>query len=60
MKSVPPIVGKIAYGLLVVYLCIMFAGGLFSMIYWLFADHSKLAQFAFNFLVGLIGLIGLL
>jgi len=59
MKSVPPIVGKIAYGLLVVYLCLMLAGGLFGMIYWFFANPSKLAQFAFNFAVGLIGLIGL-
>jgi len=45
--------------ILVVYLCIMFAGGLFGMIYWFFADPSKLAQFAFNFAVGLIGLISL-
>ena len=43
MKGVIRIVGRIAYGLLVVYLCLMLAGGLF----------------AFNFVVGLIGLIGL-
>jgi len=59
MKSVITIVGSLAYGLLVVYLCVMFAGGLFSMIYWFFVDPSKLAQFAFNCAVGLIGLIGL-
>ena len=59
MKSVIRIIGRIAYGLLVVYLCLMLAGGLIGTIIWSFADVSKLGQFVFNFAVGLIGLIGL-
>ena len=59
MIRVPPIVGKIAYALLVIYLCIQMVGGLFGTIYWSFADSSHVGQFAFNFAVGLIGLTGL-
>ena len=59
MIIVPRIVGRIAYALLVIYLCLMLVGGLFGMIFWSFADGSKVEQFAANFVVGLIGLIGL-
>ena len=59
MISVPRIVGKVAYGMLVIYLCLMLVGGLFGTIYWFFTDSSKIGQFAFNFVVGLVGLTGL-